>query len=228
MNRGRLIVIDGLDGSGKQTQTAQLQERLKKDGEKVRAISFPDYSQPSSVLAQQYLAGDFGSADEVSAYAASSFYSVDRFASFARFWKSDYENGYTILADRYTTSNLVHQMPKLPKAEWQPFREWLEDFEYCKLGIPRPDAVLYLDMHPAVSKKLLLERYGDDPAKLDIHEANLAYTATCRDVALHIAPALGWHLIACSDADQAYPIGQIAENIYQTVKKIIAQEERLL
>ncbi|MEM1485354.1 thymidylate kinase [Oscillospiraceae bacterium PP1C4] len=218
--RGKLIVLDGLDGSGKQTQTKLLSERLLQKGEAVKAISFPDYAQPSSVLVRQYLAGDFGQADEVSAYAASSFYAVDRFASFNKFWQKDYLSGYTILADRYTTSNIVHQMTKLPRAQWESFITWLEDFEYVKLGLPRPDAVIYLDMHPDVSRELMLKRYGGDDSKRDIHEANLDYMMRCRDCALYVAEQFGWKLISCSDEHHAFDIEVIAEKIYETVKML--------
>ena len=130
---GTLIVIDGLDGSGKQTQARLLRERLERERVPVRAISFPDYGQPSSALVRLYLDGRFGQADEVSAYAASSFYAVDRFASYMQFWKDDYLSGHTILADRYTTSNLIHQMSKLPREEWGRFIAWLEAYEYDEM-----------------------------------------------------------------------------------------------
>lgn len=215
---GRLIVIDGLDGSGKQTQTELLKNRLEKQGEPVRVISFPDYSHPSSILAQEYLAGKYGGLDEVSAYAASSFYSVDRYASYQTCWKQDYLAGYTILADRYTTSNIVHQASKLPREQWDAFVEWLEDFEYQKLGLPRPDAVIYLDMHPQVSRKLLWARYGGDGFNQDIHEKNLAYSEECRICAHYAADKYGWSIVCCSDEQKAFTIEEIAEKIYQIVK----------
>lgn len=217
---GRLIVIDGLDGSGKQTQAALLEERLLREGKQVRAISFPDYSQPSSALVKQYLGGDFGQADEVSAYAASSFYAVDRYASYNQFWKKDYLSGYTMLADRYTTSNLVHQMSKLPREDWDGFAVWLEDFEYQKLGLPHPDLVIYLDMHPDVSKKLLSLRYHGDESKKDIHEANLNYMARCRTCALYAAQKFGWRVVRCSDENAAFEVGLIADQVYQAAEQI--------
>lgn len=217
---GKVIVIDGLDGSGKQTQTTLLRQRLANEGKNVRAISFPDYSQPSSALVKQYLAGDFGQADEVSAYAASSFYAVDRYASYRQFWKNDYLSGYTILADRYTTSNLVHQMSKLPREQWDDFAKWLDDFEYNKLGLPRPDRVIYLDMHPNVSKQLLSMRYHGDESKKDIHEANLAYMERCRVCALYAAEHFHWQLVHCSDEKAAFSIETIAEQVYRAAAKI--------
>lgn len=217
---GKVIVIDGLDGSGKQTQTDLLRQRLVREGRPVRAISFPDYSQPSSALVKQYLAGDFGQADEVSAYAASSFYAVDRYASYNQFWKDDYLSGHTILADRYTTSNLVHQMSKLPREDWDDFAEWLEDFEYQKLGLPRPDSVIYLDMHPDVSRKLLSMRYHGDESKKDIHESNFAYMERCRVCALYAAERFHWHVVHCSDEKAAFSIEMIAEQIYHAAGQI--------
>ncbi len=218
---GKLIVIDGLDGSGKHTQTERLAKRLRDEGERVRMVSFPDYAEPSSALVKQYLAGEFGQAGDVSPYAASSFYAVDRYASYNKFWKKDYQSGYTILADRYATSNLIHQMSKLPKGAWDSFAGWMENFEYQKLGLPRPDAVLYLDMHPDVSRALITARYGGDESRRDIHESDFAYMARCRECALYAAEHFGWFLIHCSDKKQAFPIEDISEEIYGLVKNIL-------
>ncbi len=215
---GRLIVIDGLDGSGKQTQTQLLYERLQKEGVAVRKVSFPDYEQPSSALVKEYLAGRYGKANDVCAYAASSFYAVDRYASYQCFWKADYLSGHTILADRYTTSNLVHQLSKLPSGQWKEFIDWLEDYEYHKLGLPRPDLVLYLDVEPEVSRKLLERRYDGDEKKKDIHEADLKYQMRCRDCALTLAGQQGWCLVQCSSGQRMRGIEEIAEEIYRVVR----------
>lgn len=119
---GRLLVLEGLDGSGKSTQTERLREALRSAGETVRQIKLPDYDAPSSTLVRQYLAGDFGKdPNAVNAYATSSFYAVDRVASFLLDWKKDYDAGSLILADRYTTSNPIYQMTKLPKEEWDAY-----------------------------------------------------------------------------------------------------------
>ena len=222
---GKLIVLDGLDGSGKHTQCELLAGRLKAEGLAVRAVSFPDYGQPSSALVKMYLAGEFGQADEVGPYAASSFYAVDRYASFQKFWKQDYLSGHTILADRYATSNLIHQMSKLPQSEWESFHDWMEDFEYGKLGLPKPDLVLYLDMHPDVSRRLLEERYGGDGSRKDIHESNLAYLLRCRTCAHFAAQAFGWKLIACSDAKVPFGVEEIAQQVYAAVGAILTKQE---
>ena len=151
---GKLITLEGLDGSGKATQTEFLCKELAGKGIRVRKISFPDYGQPSSALAKMYLDGKFGeNPEDVSAYAASSFYAVDRFASYAQFWKEDYQSGAVIVADRYSTSNIVFQMSKLPRDEWDAFIQWVQDYEYNKLGLPQPDCTVYLDMPPLCESK---------------------------------------------------------------------------
>ena len=218
---GTLIVIDGLDGSGKQTQARLLRERLERERVPVRAISFPDYGQPSSALVRLYLDGRFGQADEVSAYAASSFYAVDRFASYMQFWKDDYLSGHTILADRYTTSNLIHQMSKLPREEGGRFIAWLEAYEYDEMKLPRPDLVIYLDMYPDVSRELLSVRYRRDERKKDIHEANFAYLQRCRGCALYAAERFGWRVIPCSDERRPFGIEEIAERVYEAAAACI-------
>ena len=187
-----LIVIEGLDGSGKGTQSAKLAAYAEEHGG-ARKITFPDYDSPSSALVKMYLAGDFGTdAGSVNAYAASTFYAVDRFASYQMQWKADYLAGKTIIADRYVTANIVYQLSKLPETEWDSFIHWLEDLEYGKLGLPRPDRVLYLDVPPEVSQKLLQNRYQGDLTKKDIHEKDLAYLLHCRECALFAAEKLGW------------------------------------
>ena len=157
--KGKLIVVEGLDGSGKSTQAPLLAQTLEKRGIACRSISFPDYDDPSSTLVRMYLAGEFGSeAGEVNAYAASTFYAVDRFAAYARHWREDYLVGKVVVAARYTTSNAIHQMSKLPESEWEDFLGWLEDLEYRRMQIPHPDLVLYLDMPDEAAQSLLSHR----------------------------------------------------------------------
>jgi dTMP kinase len=151
----RLIVIEGLDGSGKATQAALLAEGLRAQGEKVREISFPDYKSRSSQLVQMYLAGEVGPLEEVNVYAASGFYSLDRYISYQTSWKEDYAGGGVIVADRYTTSNFCHQMGRLSRAQWASYSRWLTEYEYERLGLPVPDLVVYLDMHPEASRRLI-------------------------------------------------------------------------
>ena len=218
--QNRLLVVEGLDGSGKSTQVSLLKAKLESDGTPVRQIKLPDYDDPSSTLVKMYLSGEFGkNPEDVNVYAASSFYAVDRYASFRRHWQKDYENGTLILADRYTTSNAVHQAVKLPESAWENYLSWLADYEYNKLGIPEPDAVIFLDMPVAVSQKLMTARYNGEEAKKDVHEANISYLNACRKAALFAASKLGWYVVPCADGDEPLPIAQIHARIYEIVKK---------
>lgn len=218
--QNRLFVVEGLDGSGKSTQVSLLKAKLESDGTPVRQIKLPDYDDPSSTLVKMYLGGEFGkNPEDVNVYAASSFYAVDRYASFRRHWQKDYENGTLILADRYTTSNAVHQAMKLPESAWENYLSWLADYEYNKLGIPAPDAVIFLDMPVAVSQKLMTARYNGEEAKKDVHEANVSYLNACRKAALFAASKLGWYVVPCADGDEPLPIAQIHARIYEIVKK---------
>lgn len=195
---GRLIVIDGLDGSGKSTQLDRLHAYLDGCGTHYKPISFPDYDSPSSALVKMYLAGEFGSeADAVNAYAASSFYAVDRYASYKQHWEAAYNAGDLIVAARYTTSNAIHQMSKLPPEQWDSFLDWLSEYEYRRLGLPRPDKVVFLDMPLAIAQQLLAARYEGDESKKDIHERNVAYLRQCREAALYAAAREGWQVITC-------------------------------
>lgn len=224
---GRLIVIDGLDGSGKATQTDLLVKFLvqhltdTQSNYKVETITFPDYNSMSSAAVKMYLNGDLGKdPSDVNAYAASSFYAVDRYISFKTKWEQQYRENTIFVADRYTTSNAIHQMAKLSdEDEKQQFQAWLDDFEYNKLGLPKPDLVIYLDMTPQVSQKLISDRYADDDQK-DIHEANLQYLIACRKNALYCATEQNWKVIACDDGAKAYPI----EEIHQKIRKIITED----
>ena len=156
---GKLIVIEGLDGSGKSTQTELLQKKLAALSVDTKRIKLPDYDDPSSTLVRMYLGGEFGNDPScVNVYAASSFYAVDRYASYSRHWKEDYLSGKVILADRYTSSNAVHQAVKLPQSEWDDYIKWLCDYEYEKLAVPKPDRIIYLDMPVDVSQRLMTKR----------------------------------------------------------------------
>ena len=194
---GKLIVFEGLDGSGKRTHSRIVTEKLNNMGKPSKNITFPNYDEPSSSLVKMYLSGEFGNEpDSVPAYAASAFYAVDRFASFKKFWENDYNNGKIIIADRYVTSNIIHQMVKLNENEWDGYIDWLEDFEYNKMKLPRPDKVFYLDMPPEVSQSLILKRYRNDESKKDIHEKDFEYLLKCKKTAEYAAKKLGWQTIA--------------------------------
>lgn len=216
---GKLIVIEGLDGSGKSTQEALLRARLEREGQAVTCIKLPNYDDPACALVKMYLAGRFGSDPAaVNAYAASSFYAVDRYVSYHCGWKPAYLAGGCILADRYTTSNAYHQLTKTPRAEWDAYLAWLEDFEYGKLGIPRPDAVIYLDMPIDVSQRLMTGRYQGDEGKKDIHEKNTAYLRACAEAAAYAADRLGWVRISCAEGDAPREREAIADEVYAAVR----------
>lgn len=218
---GKLIVLEGLDGSGKATQTDLLWKYLQETGRKVQKVTFPDYESPSSSLVKMYLSGEFGTdAESVNAYAASSFYAVDRYASFRTNWGSFYNEGGLILADRYTTSNAVHQCAKLPREHWDEYLYWLFDFEYNKVGIPKPDLVIYLDVDPSVSQKLMTGRYHGDEAKKDIHEKNLAYLEHSRASAQYCVQKLGWTRIQCSQNGEMRTREEIQQEIRSLVERL--------
>lgn len=214
--KGKLIVIEGLDGSGKSTQIEYLKNKLS--GRNVHQIKLPDYDSDSSALVKMYLRGDFGKKPEdVNAYAASAFYAVDRFANYKMKWKEFYDNGEIIISDRYTTSNAYHQATKIPKDDRAEFFYWLEDFEYGLLGIPEPNAVIYLDMPIEISQKMMTERYHGDETKKDIHESNLDYLYKCRDAALDAAEKMGWYVVKCNDGDEPRTVESIGDEIFNII-----------
>lgn len=219
---GRLIAIEGLDGSGKATQTEFLYNQLIREGISVKKITFPNYEDSSSALVKLYLNGElstdlFG----VNAFGASSFYAVDRYASFLRFWGKDYIAGTVILADRYTTSNAIYQMAKLPKSQWNEFLEWLTDYEYSRLGLPEPNPTIFLNMEPRTSQKLLKKRYSNDDSKKDIHEKNIGYLEMCHESALYLTEKLGWIKINCCHNGEPLHIESISQNLWRSIKDII-------
>lgn len=219
MAPGRLIVLEGLDGSGKATQSAILADWLEKADKPVARITFPDYESKSSELVRMYLNGEVGSLNEVNVYAASSFYAADRYVSYVKKWRVLYESGHTIVADRYTTSNAAHQMSKLPENEWNAYLDWLADFEYSRMGLPTPDLVLYLDMEPEASRLLLKKRYGGDEEKKDVHERDFEYLLKCRKSALYAADKLGWRVIRCCDGKNPESVETVAEKIKIEIQK---------
>ena len=197
---GCLIVFEGTDGSGKATQSRLLCEHLQRESIPYKNITFPRYGKPSAAMVQEYLDGHLGShPGDVNAYAASLFYAMDRYASYKQDWGPFYEAGGLVIADRYTTSNAVHQASKLPEAEWEGFFRWLFDFECGKLGLPLPDLVVYLDMPTEQAVRLLRSREASTHTKGDIHEVDTGYLALCRKTALRAADCLGWVKIPCVD-----------------------------
>lgn len=216
----KLIIIEGLDGSGKSTQTALLEKYFSDSQIDYKKIKLPDYDSPSSTLVNMYLGGEFGkSADDVNAYAAGAFYAVDRFASYKLKWGSDYKRGTLILADRYATSNLIYQMEKIPCSQWDEYIDWSTDFEYNKIGIPKPDLVIFLDMPVEVSQKLMTYRYNGDENKKDVHEANVEFLNRCRESAFYAAKKQGWKIVECSDGASPKSVEDIHKSIVEIIEK---------
>ena len=195
---GRLIVFEGTDGSGKATQTELLCQTLEARGTPFRRLAFPRYDEESSALIRLYLGGAFGSRpDDVNAYAASTFYAVDRYASFKQDWGEYYRQGGLLIADRYTTSNAVHQTSKLPQEQRRPFLDWLFHFEYDLLELPRPTRVLYLDLPTELSEQMMRRREQATHTTADVHEQDEEYLRRCRENAVFVTDYCGWTRIDC-------------------------------
>ncbi len=221
---GKLIVIEGTDGSGKSTQFKLMSERLEKEGRSFRHIVFPRYSQESSALIRMYLGGQFGTKPtDVNAYAASAFHAVDRFASYKQDWGQWYEDGGLVISDRYTTSNAVHQTSKEPADMQHVFLKWLYEFEYDKLALPKPDLVLYLDMPTDFTEKLLRSREEKTNTQADIHEQDMNYLSTCRKSGRAAAEYYGWTVITCVKDGAMRTIEDIHEEIYRHVSACLEE-----
>lgn len=219
---GKLIVIEGTDGSGKSTQFKKLSEQLKSDGIGFKHLVFPRYSEESSALIRMYLGGQFGTKpSDVNAYAASAFYAVDRYASYKMDWGQWYEEGGLVLSDRYTTSNAVHQASKEVGADREKYLQWLYDFEYDKLQLPRPDLTIYLDVPTDYTEKLLRSREQATKTNADIHEQDMDYLATCRECGRAAAEFYGWNVIQCVRDGKMRTIEDIHQEIYTAVKQCL-------
>lgn len=215
---GKLIILEGTDGAGKSTQFQRLAEHLEADGIAFRRLVFPQYQEESSALIRMYLRGEFGSKpDDVNAYAASTFFAVDRYASYKKSWQSMYEAGGLLIADRYTTSNIVHQASKLPEAERDEFIDWLEEFEFDRLGLPRPDLVVYLDVSTAICETMMRKREASTHTHADIHELDLDYLRACRETGRAAAKSRGWKIIQCENNGSMRTIDEIHEEIYSVI-----------
>ena len=223
---GKLIVIDGVDSSGKQTHTELLSSKLVRDGFDVKRLSFPDYESPSSSLVKMYLSGQFGdNPDDVNAYAASSFFAADRFASYRTKWKADYlDENKIIIADRYVSSNMIHQASKLDSEEEKnKFLDWLSRLEYNIYQIPKPDITFFLDMPTECAEMLMRERknkFSGEEQK-DIHESNREYLEKSYSNACHIAKTLNWHRIDCTENGVIRSIDDINDELYAEVRRVI-------
>lgn len=226
---GKLIIIEsGSDASGKATQTKKLYERLLKDGYNIKKIEYPDYQSESSALVKMYLRGDFGdNPSDVDPYISSTFFAVDRYASYKTQWEDFYTNGGIIIADRYTTSNMVHQASKMAKEDRDKYLKWLTDYEFNMYKIPKPDCVIFLDVPIEFSKKLMKNRKnkftGED--KKDIHESDIDYLEKSYDNSLYISDKYDWNKINCVENNELRSIDSIHEEIYQTVINTIKSME---
>ncbi|MEI3088534.1 MAG: thymidylate kinase [Oscillospiraceae bacterium] len=219
---GKLIVFEGTDGSGKSTQFELLAKRLEAEQIGFQRLRFPQYEEPSSALIRMYLGGAFGDDPEaVNAYAASTFYAVDRYASYQCVWKDYYQGGGLVVSDRYTTSNAVHQGSKVPEGERAEFFRWLYDLEYDRMGLPRPDLVVLLDMPVELSEQLMRKREQSTGTHADIHERDEDYLKKCRDVALHAAKYYGWRTVSCAKDGAIRGVEDIHEEVYAIVKSCL-------
>ena len=222
---GKLIVFEGTDGSGKSTQFSLLTKRLQAMNIDFRTLEFPQYSQPSSSLIRMYLGGEFGTRPtDVNAYAASTFYAVDRYASYRKVWGQYYKEGGLILSDRYTTSNAVHQASKEPARSREEFFRWLYEFEYKYMELPRPDVVIYLDVPTELTGKLLRSREEANNTRADIHEQNMDYLRLCRNTGLQAASYYGWRVVHCSRDGEMRSIEDIHNEIFAIVQACLEEK----
>ena len=222
MMQGKLIVLEGIDGSGKSTQYRLLCERLAAEGRDLRRVTFPRYAEESSALIRAYLGGQFGDKPgDVNAYAASTFYAVDRFASYRTDWGDYYKQGGLVLCDRYTTSNACHQGAKLPPEDRQRYLDWLYDFEFGKIGLPAPDLVLYLDVDIAASRRQMAQRQSATNTEADIHEKDFDYLAACLEAGRYAADHYVWQRIRCMSGEAMRTVEDIHSEIYAAVLKTI-------
>lgn len=222
---GKLIIIEAGDGSGKATQTAKLYERLMEEGYKVKKVEYPNYQSQSSALIKMYLNGEFGTDPAaVNPYAASTFYAADRYASYKKEWETFYQEGGIILADRYTTSNMVHQAVKISDAAVREnFLDWLWDFEFNKIGLPVPDRVVFLDMPPEYSLSLMKNRENKaGTSQKDIHERNADYLKHCYRSYQSVADKYGWHKVSCVADGELKDILSIHQEVYAAVKGLLS------
>ena len=221
---GKLIVFEGTDGSGKSTQFSLLTQRLAREAVDFRTIVFPQYSEPSSALIRLYLSGEFGKRpSDINAYAASTFYAVDRYASFQKVWGDYYRGGGLVISDRYTTSNAVHQASKEPVERREAFFKWLSDLEFRHMELPEPDLVIYLDIPTELSEHLLRSREEKTHTHADIHEQNSDYLRLCRETGLQAAAYYGWTVVNCASNGEIRGIDEIHEEIYRHVKACLSR-----
>lgn len=224
MPKGKFIVIDGTDGSGKATQTRLLIKRLQKAGFKVKLEDFPQYGKKSAGPVEDYLTGQYGSAVELGAYIPSVFYAVDRFAASGRI-KKNLSDGFVVISNRYVTANMAHQGGKITNtSQREKYFKWLNDFEYNFMRIPKPDLEIILHLPPKVSAKLVRKRglqHYIGAKRLDIHEKDLKHQIDSEKIYLHIAKKFGYKVIeGCVDGKLLSP-SVVSDKIFPIVKKFL-------
>ena len=227
---GKIIVIEGTDSSGKETQTKLLYERVKKIYDKTIKISFPNYDSPACEPVKMYLGGTFGTdATKVNPYPISTMYAIDRYASFKQDWEKKYIDDYIIITDRYVTSNMIHQASKIEDIkEKDEYLRWLIDLEYNKNEIPEPDIVIFLKMPIDKAKELMENRKNkiDGSEKRDIHEVNEDYLKKSYENATAISKKYNWCEIECVENNKIKSIERINDEIFFKIKEIIQYNEK--
>lgn len=223
--QGKVIVIEGTDSSGKETQARLLYDRLSKDGLNVKKLSFPRYGNVWATPVEHYLAGDLGKKPgDVNAEAASLMYAIDRLASFKEDWAEFYQSGGILICDRYTTSNALHQTSKLPDDKRIDFLEWLYDLEYNKMELPRPNLIFFLNVADSVAERALMQRTGKAGVQHDIHETDLEYLRRCRENGRFVAQYDHWVTINCTENDQFRTREEIHADIHKHVCDLLNTE----
>ncbi|MBE7030041.1 MAG: thymidylate kinase [Ruminococcaceae bacterium] len=223
--QSRLIVIEGVDASGKETQARCLYERLRAQREDVFSVRFPNYESESSALVKMYLRGDFGErAEDVNAYTASVFFAADRAASVLGQWRKEFFGGGVVIADRYTPSNLIHQASKIKgQNERDAFLDWSCELEYEKMGLPKPDLVIFLDMPPEYARQLMAGRENkiDHSQSKDIHERDASHLQSAYDSAVYVAKRSGWKTVHCVKDGKIRTVEEIADEVYASVSALL-------
>ncbi len=219
---GKLIVFEGIDGSGKSTQFRLMCRCFEQEGVAFSRLTFPQYQEPSSALIRMYLNGEFGEDPEaVNPYAASTFFAVDRYASYMKVWREPYNSGTVILTDRYTTSNALHQGAKLSEKKRHEFFRWLYEFEFGLMELPKPHIVIYMDIPAGKAAERIRDRQAATGTAADIHERNMAYLTECARCGEQAADYFGWHKVSCFKGGTA----RSEQEIHDEIRNIIGKME---
>lgn len=223
MTKGKFIVIEGTDGSGKGTQVELLVNRIRKSGLPLETTDFPQYQNPPAFFVEKYLRGEYGTAEEVGPRRGSVFYAVDRYDKSAeiRRWL---ESGIHVVSNRYVSANMGHQAGKIddPIARDQ-FLSWLDDFEFGIMGIPRPDAVIFLFMPPEIGQKLVDNKAAREYTagkKRDIHEADIKHLTDASNAFVYVAGKYGWETINCAPGGDILTREEVHQEVWGVVNPL--------